>query len=477
MNSITLSDSIDKQLCSSVLSIATFTRVIFSAITVLALMTAGSIAATIDVTAYGANGNDTLDDTANIQSAVAALNENDTLLFPECSNYYRVNIGSGQSLFVITTSGVRVLIRGRILAFGTPVEYDWVFYVTANNVEFVGEGGGAILEGSGQYNYYPGHFIGPTLINFHQVNGCTVRDLTLRNGPQSSIFVRGGTGSKIVNCFFEGGPTTIPVPAIFGIYGTGVYNLLVEGNRFAPNATGGKAHSWIFFSSTSSSLYVTITNNKFEDSFDHAIYLTGLFYSVVSNNTVHGGASGGPNSALKTTGTDNVIINNTIYDDCGGIEINNGSRNIVANNIIDGYKSVAIINYAYAGGSGGNYSDNIIEGNFIRGNSAGGSYEAIRCWGLTVSGTKITGNTILNSNIPPYNSGSIVVYSSASPGYNISITDNIIDHCGGNGIYFYNIHDSLISDNIINVPVGREQLVVDPSSSNYSFIDNLTSKY
>ena len=60
-------------------------------IVMFVLLSMGSYAATIDVTAYGANGNDTADDTANIQSAVGALNENDTLLFPQCSNYYRVN--------------------------------------------------------------------------------------------------------------------------------------------------------------------------------------------------------------------------------------------------------------------------------------------------------------------------------------------------------------------------------------------------
>ena len=55
---------------------------------VLSVCVSGSYAATIDVTAYGANGNDTLDDTGDIQSAVAALNENDTLLFPVSSVNY-----------------------------------------------------------------------------------------------------------------------------------------------------------------------------------------------------------------------------------------------------------------------------------------------------------------------------------------------------------------------------------------------------
>ena len=61
---------------------------------VILVISTGSYAATIDVTDYGANGNDTADDTAAITAAVAALNEGDTLLFPDASLYYKVAVGA-----------------------------------------------------------------------------------------------------------------------------------------------------------------------------------------------------------------------------------------------------------------------------------------------------------------------------------------------------------------------------------------------
>ena len=93
----------------------------------------------------------------------------------------------------------------------------------------------------------------------------------------------------------------------------------------------------------------------------------------------------------------------------------------------------------------------------MRGNSAGGAFEGIRLWSDTVSGNKVIGNTIINADNPTKGRGAITVYSSAAPSYNLSISGNIIDQCGGDGIYLYNVHDSLISDNIMNIPVGRDR--------------------
>ena len=135
-------------------------RTILFALVVFSFSVASAFAATIDVTAYGANGNDTSDDTVYIRSAVAALTDGDTLLFPEANTYYKVAIGANFAI----GSRIKVIIRGRILAYGTPGNDDNIFYVFgADDTEFIGQGSNAIIEGSNQYQYNPNGWYGPSL--------------------------------------------------------------------------------------------------------------------------------------------------------------------------------------------------------------------------------------------------------------------------------------------------------------------------
>ena len=120
---------------------------------------------------------------------------------------------------------------------------------------------------------------------------------------------------------------------VHGIHFTGEQNLHIEGNIFKPNASGGKAYSWIQSSSTASSFHATFINNKFDASFDHSFYCSGLFKSVIANNICHNSTG----TAIKIIGSDNVIVNNHIYNDdppavLGGISTRNGARNIIAIN-------------------------------------------------------------------------------------------------------------------------------------------------
>ena len=57
------------------------------------------------------------------------------------------------------------------------------------------------------------------------------------------------------------------------------------------------------------------------------------------------------------------------------------------------------------------------------------------------------------------------------------LVGNIIDQSYGNGIYLYNIHNSLISDNIINIPAGRPYFNEQGGSSNNLKTDNFLSTY
>ena len=81
--------------------------------------------------------------------------------------------------------------------------------------------------------------------------------------------------------------------------------------------------------------------------------------------------------------------------------------------------------------------------------------EAVRLWSLDVSGSKVINNIILNADSSGASGGAIIAYSDPTPSVNLTISGNTIDQCGGNGIYLYNIQESIISDNIINIPTGR----------------------
>ena len=135
-----------KHLCRPILPAFAFSRALAIAVVVLTLCTAATLAATIDVTAYGATGDGATDDTAAIRNAVAALTENDTLLFPETDYHYKVRVDA--NFTINDKDGITILIRGRIRAEGIPTNGNQVFRVTYSDyIDFVGEGGDAIIEG------------------------------------------------------------------------------------------------------------------------------------------------------------------------------------------------------------------------------------------------------------------------------------------------------------------------------------------
>ena len=435
-----------------------------------------AIAATIDVTSYGANGNDTIDDTAAIGSAVNALTDGDTLLFPEV--YICYSVATNANFNITSKDNIKILIRGKILTTGTPSDGDRVFNLLyADNTEFIGQGGDGIIEGTNEYVYHPTGW-GPTFIQFNVSNACTVKNLTFRNPPRSSLEMLSCKNFSVVDCIFEGGPPVTVDTHQHVVLFTGMRDLTIKGNYFKTNSQGGMADSWICASSTSWNHHITIIDNRFGPNFDHAVYCD-LHNSIVSNNTSYNSVG----NALKVIGNNNVVANNSIYNgQTGGITIMNGSRNIVANNTIDNFTHVAIIDYTYGGGNG-IYTDNIIEGNFMLGGNEFTNiwgthwpYEAIRVWGNDISGTKIINNTIINAD--KYgNTAGIVVASTVEPGTNLTISGNVIDQSSGNGINLNGIISSLVSDNIINIPAAKLDVYEYGGSANNLINDNIVTVY
>ena len=444
-----------------------------SIVIMLMALAGSSIAITIDVTAYGANGNDAIDDTAAIASAVAALNNGDTLLFPDASLYYSVDIDANFDFS--NKDSIKIMVRGRILGDGTPQDGDYMFYfLYADDIEIIGQGSNAIIEGSGEFKYDPGYAVSPTLIRAEVCNRWTIRNVTFRRGPSNILHFRSSRDINIINCLFEGGPTEMINTNILGIVFTGLERALIKGNRFIPGADGGKAYSWICSGSTSWNRHISIIDNQFDASFDHSIYCCGLFNSVIANNVSHYSYA----THIKTWGSDNVITNNTLYDTPhGAISVRNGSRCVVADNVITGFGHVAISASPYGEYSGG-CTDNIISGNTIYAAATGTIYEAIRiyCQG-SFSGNKIIDNVIVGAGKHNSCAAISVGQYDGLDSYELNISGNILEQCYNDGIYLKSANRSLITDNIIQVHPGKQHIRAENVTEANMLADNLLSTY
>ena len=448
----------------------------------ITIFTSVSPAAVIDVTSYGATGNGATDDTAAIISAMEDLSDNDTLLFPRPTAYYKIHYTpeddhdtaglDGMNLYYL--DGIRVVIQGKIMVSGTPIADRYVFNAMyCNDLQFIGQGDGAIIEGDGQFMFDPADVYGPCFIRFWVCNRGLVENLTMIQGPHFTVTMRSCEQIKISNCLFQGGPTVFTGTQIHQIAFFGCKNVHIDSNRFIPGTDGGKTMQCVGGGGAGS--YHSITNNHFYDSFDHSIYFTAIYNTVVANN-IHVNSGGTP---IKLVGSRNLITNNNINTaPGGGIETRNAENCIIANNRIEDFAFTGIEVSTYGGGYDITYDNNLIEGNYLRGkyfSSTGRSpLEGIRITNssYSVSGTKIINNVLIDCD----GLGTIGVWSPV-PSYDVTISGNLLDQCDNHGIYLSNIHDSLVSDNMINILSGRTPIVKTGGSSGITEADNLTSWY
>jgi len=401
---------------------------------------------TIVITDYGANGADEKDDTEAVRAAIRDLTANSMLVIPRSRKFFAVKLSAS---FTIKQPGVRLIFRGRLKATGKPSLGKHLFVVTADNVEFVGEGG--LIQGSDEYLFDIADKNGPALIRFAGTKGCSVKNLKLRNAPHFTIAMFGCKGFNITDCVLEGGPKQFKGTQIQGIFFIGATTLLIRGNRFAADSSGGKTYSWIGSSSTSHSKYVTIVGNQFSDAYDHAVYCSGLYNSVIANNTVLdiGGVG------IKVIGSNNVIAKNNLHNTrAGGIETRNASRCVISDNVIDQFTHVGIEVSPY-GRFSGDSTDILIRGNYLRGmKDSKEVYEGIRISTVgQCSRLKIDGNLLVR--VGTKSGMAAISVTSGKPGHAISILGNTIEKCGGDGIYMKNVHGSIIANNILHIPKGR----------------------
>jgi hypothetical protein len=425
---------------------------------------AAAATASADITdaRYGAVAGDGKDDTVAIQKAIDDLEEGGSLLIPP--GVFTVNMAKG---LTISKKRIHVVLKGTITATTGGLESPEcrsLFDVTGEGCQFIGEGGmlcgdGATFHGDYSPAMYRGLY--PALVYF-QANDCSISGLCLRDPPGCHLVVIGTSNCRITNCVIEGGTSKErdknsidPCSRYYGVFFTGTTGLLIEGNQFRP-LNGRAQWQWVTSSSTNWSPETSIIGNAFEGAFDHPIYCSGIVKSIVSGNTVRDPGT----SAIKLIGTDLVVVGNNISNALyGGIETRNGSRCIVAHNLVQGFghEGISITSYNAAKGS---FSDNIVEGNILIGFTDPRKPPVMSGVNITASETvsrcRVAGNIIHNTGAgnPALDAKlpgePAITVSGGAPSDSVAITGNTIYKARSDGIRAENLRSSIIADNLIN---------------------------
>ena len=428
---------------------------------------AGVMSADITDVQYGAVPDDGKDDTAAIQKAIDGLDENGRLTIPPGT--FTVNMGTGLR---ISKKYVHVIVSGTVEARTNGLESPdcrSLFYVTGEGCQFIGQGG--ILAGDGSTFHGPLDEDGlyPALIHFRNpAHEGSVTGLRLRDPPGAHVVFLATSDCSMTNCIVEGGTEIAHegnrltdgnplggAARYFAVYFIGVNDLLVQGNRFKPYE-GRQPYQWLTSSSRRLNNSVSIIGNTFEGSWDHPIYCSGIFRSVVSNNITRNTAG----TAIKLIGSNLVVVGNNIHNASrGGIECRIGSRCIVANNLVDQFGHVAIEITDY-NNNRQSHTDNIVQGNTLIGHMDEGKppvMAGIRIIAVgTVSRCKVEGNIIHNSGTgnaqldAKLPASPAIRISGGEPSDALTIRGNTIHNARADGISLKNVRTSLIAHNIIH---------------------------
>ena len=455
------------------------TIVTVALIVVLAAMTGmgTALAATrrADVTdpRYGAKPDDGKDDTAAIQKAIDDLSQYGVLLIPPGT--FQVSMAQG---LTISKDNITIIVRGKIQATAkgvTATAGKNMIDVTGEGCQFIGQGGMIVGDGSRFSEVMGPRKVYPAFIRWIGTRDCVVSGLRLRDPPGLHMRLRGIADCKITNCTFEGGTRKVtekgrrPFSHYFGISFLGAKGLLIQGNHFKPYK-GRAQYQWIVSSSTSHSHQVSIIGNRFVGAYDHPIYCCGLHNSVVANNTTCDTTG----LAIKLIGWDLVIVGNNVYNaPGGGISARNGSRCILANNLVQNFGHVAIAISSYNKNKA-DYTDNVVQGNILIGHKKKFKtdvYNAIRIWSLgKCSRSKVIQNVITNAGHPK---APVIWVSGGKRSDSVTISGNTLSNCTGIGIQTRNVHSSLITQNIIHctghpIDIGKGRNII--------LRDNITGK-
>ena len=335
---------------------------------------------------------------AAFKTAVAATPEGGTLYLPTSALDYEINTSGGLSTAIEIDKSMTVVLDGFVKATFGAIQANppTIFYITANNVKFTGNGG---LKGDGTTNSV-NTGTDATLPSLMRVTGdyFVLDGLTVDTPFKVGVHLVGSNNGKIINNTFTGGPTTYTDTAYFGVRVSDGDRHIVSNNHFVPSAGGGMYVQCIFFSDGNDSV---VEGNIAEKPYEKLAYLNGN-NNIINGNSVIGNTSTIPGT--NQTGTVGVVYR------C------DGANNKIINNFSN-----------YGGGAAcrfGGYND--ISGNTFLNCGQG----AIAVFGATsdFDQTTIRNNTAFCGNLAGiYVTDGIYVNASFGVSKQIQITGNVLD--------------------------------------------------
>ncbi|WP_020616192.1 right-handed parallel beta-helix repeat-containing protein [Paenibacillus daejeonensis] len=303
-------------------------------------------AATLDVTDFGANGQDTLDDTQAIQDALDGAAPGDTVFIPDGS--YSISDTLRPTVSGITIQGESQ--AGTVIAYhGTTskalIHLSALEDITINHLTLEGEHSALISDG-----IRAEHGSG------HQINDVTIQNIGSNTafGPHA-IYFTNSPGAKITN-------NTISNIGVGDMWGAGMRiafgsdEALIEGNTIADTGRGG-----IFANNGCSDLI--IRDNKITGSGLHSYGLsielhTDCDRALVEDNDV--------DHWISLVRSDTVAVRrNTVSANDGsvkgyGLEIMS-SNAVVTENLVDGGQRIGISVSEYSNGRYQYFGHNTIQ--------------------------------------------------------------------------------------------------------------------
>ena len=336
---------------------------------------------------------------ANFKLAVAATPTNGVLVIPQTDTFYSIDTTGGESTAIEINKAMTVVFEGSVKAIGGAIQANptTAFYVTGNNVKFVGTG---TIYGDGTINQVntgtPSTT--PSLVkvtgNFFEMSG-----LTINTPYKVGVYLSGSNNSRIVNCNFTGGPTSYQDTGYFGIYLYQGGRHIVSENQFYPATNGGMYVQCVF---TSGANACTLSNNIAYRPYEKIFYINGSD-NLVTGNICYGNTGTVPGTNYVGTASDALRCS--------------GSRNVVKNNYLN-YVAAGIT--SISGGTGNNFSENVI---YNCGQGGIGVYGG----SVVLDSTTISDNVIVCGNLA--NSAiqdGIYVNASTGTNYFLDISGNTV---------------------------------------------------
>jgi hypothetical protein len=257
---------------------------------------------------------------AAFKTAIAAVPEGGVLYLPGSATDYEIDTSGGLTSAIEINKRMTLILDGFVKATFGAIQTNppTIFYVTADHVKFMGNGG---LKGNGTTNSV-NTGTDATLPSLIRVTGdyFVLDGLNIITPYKVGIHLVGSDDGKIINNTFTGGPTVYTDTSYFGVRVSNGDRNIISNNHFVPDAGGGMYVQCIFFSDGNDSV---IEGNIAEKPYEKLAYLNGN-NNIINGNSVIGNTSIIPGTnqtgtvgiVYRCDGANNKITNN--FSNYGG---------------------------------------------------------------------------------------------------------------------------------------------------------------